>query len=163
MTWPGAPTIYYGDEAGLCGFTDPDNRRTYPWGREDQALLEFHRHIIRIHKEERPLRTGSLKMLYWENHILAYGRFQAGDAVVVVLNNSRELREVTVPVCWAEVPRKCRMERLIYTYEEGYTTERDEYIVENGEIVLNMGRHSAVVLKPIREGYDKDDEENRGD
>ena len=30
MTWPGAPTIYYGDEAGVCGFTDPDNRRTYP-------------------------------------------------------------------------------------------------------------------------------------
>ena len=38
MTWPGAPTIYYGDEAGLCGFTDPDNRRTYPWGREDQKM-----------------------------------------------------------------------------------------------------------------------------
>ena len=35
MTWPGAPTIYYGDEAGVCGWTDPDNRRTYPWGRED--------------------------------------------------------------------------------------------------------------------------------
>lgn len=32
MTWIGAPTIYYGDEAGLCGFTDPDNRRTFPWG-----------------------------------------------------------------------------------------------------------------------------------
>ena len=30
MTWPGAPTIYYGDEAGVCGWTDPDNRRTYP-------------------------------------------------------------------------------------------------------------------------------------
>ena len=37
MTWPGAPTVYYGDEAGVCGFTDPDNRRTYPWGHEDQA------------------------------------------------------------------------------------------------------------------------------
>ena len=36
MTWPGAPTVYYGDEAGVCGFTDPDNRSTYPWGREDQ-------------------------------------------------------------------------------------------------------------------------------
>ena len=33
MTWVGAPTIYYGDEAGVCGFTDPDNRRTYPWGK----------------------------------------------------------------------------------------------------------------------------------
>lgn len=41
MTWVGAPTIYYGDEAGVCGFTDPDNRRTYPWGREDHELLRF--------------------------------------------------------------------------------------------------------------------------
>ena len=45
MTWPGAPTIYYGDEAGLCGFTDPDNRRTYPWGKEDIVLIDFHRDI----------------------------------------------------------------------------------------------------------------------
>ena len=30
MTLPGAPTLYYGDEAGVCGWTDPDNRRTYP-------------------------------------------------------------------------------------------------------------------------------------
>ena len=43
MTWPGARTIYYGDEAGLCGFTDPDNRRTYPWGREDQDLIAYQR------------------------------------------------------------------------------------------------------------------------
>lgn len=41
MTWPGAPTLYYGDEAGLCGFTDPDNRRTYPWGKEDKVLIRF--------------------------------------------------------------------------------------------------------------------------
>ena len=54
MTWVGAPTIYYGDEVGLCGFTDPDNRRTYPWGREDKELLEFHKEMIRIHKEESP-------------------------------------------------------------------------------------------------------------
>ena len=44
------------------------------------------------------------------------------------------------------------MERLMYTYEEGYTTEYDEFIVENGEIVINMGRHSAIVMKPISEG-----------
>lgn len=47
MTWPGAPTVYYGDEAGVCGFTDPDNRRTYPWGHEDQELIAFHREMIR--------------------------------------------------------------------------------------------------------------------
>ena len=43
MTWPGAPTVYYGDEAGVCGFTDPDNRRTYPWGHEDKELIDFHK------------------------------------------------------------------------------------------------------------------------
>ena len=48
MTWPGAPTLYYGDEAGLCGWTDPDNRRTYPWGMENKELIDFHKEIIRI-------------------------------------------------------------------------------------------------------------------
>ncbi len=48
MTWPGAPTIYYGDEAGVCGWTDPDNRRTYPWGNEDLELIEFHRYMTGI-------------------------------------------------------------------------------------------------------------------
>lgn len=60
MTWPGAPTVYYGDEAGLCGFTDPDNRRTYPWGREDYQMIDFHRVMIRIHKKYEVLKTGSL-------------------------------------------------------------------------------------------------------
>ena len=41
------------------------------------------------------------------------------------------------------------MKRLIYSYETGYTTDYDEYIVEDGEVVLNMGRHSVIVLKPI--------------
>ncbi|MDF2571650.1 MAG: malQ: 4-alpha-glucanotransferase, partial [Sporomusa sp.] len=39
MTFPGAPCIYYGDEAGVEGYSDPLNRRTYPWGREEAALL----------------------------------------------------------------------------------------------------------------------------
>lgn len=150
MTWPGAPTIYYGDEAGLCGFTDPDNRRPFPWGREDKEMLAYHKEMIRIHKQERPLKTGSLKMLHWENNILAYGRFQEEEQIIVVLNNSKELREVTVPVWQAEVPEKGRMIRLMYSYENGFTTESDEYIVEDGEVVLNMGRHSVIVLKPMK-------------
>ena len=41
MTWVGSPTIYYGDEAGLCGFTDPDNRRTYPWEKRIKNFWNF--------------------------------------------------------------------------------------------------------------------------
>ena len=62
MTWIGAPTIYYGDEAGVCGFTDPDSRRTYPWGHEDQELIRFHKDIIRLRKVNGELRDGSLNI-----------------------------------------------------------------------------------------------------
>ena len=148
MTWPGAPTIYYGDEAGVCGWTDPDNRRTFPWGNEDKELQAFHKEVIRIHKEEKPLKKGSIKLLASDENLLAYGRFEADEQIVVVVNNSDELRTVTVPVWYAGVEMEGRMKRLIYSYENGYTTEYDEYIVQDGEIVLNMGSHSAIVLKP---------------
>ena len=150
MTWVGAPTIYYGDEAGVCGFTDPDNRRTYPWGNEDMQMIAFHKEMIRIHKEYPVLRTGSLRMLSWANHVLTYGRFSEEEQIVVALNNSKELKEITIPVWKAEVPQTGRMCRLMYSYEDGYTTEYDEYIVENGEVVLNMGKHSVIVMRTIQ-------------
>ncbi len=151
MTWVGAPTVYYGDEAGVCGFTDPDSRRTYPWGQENRELVAFHKEMIRIHKREKPLRTGSMKMLSWSSNVLAYARFQEGEQIIVVLNNSKELKEVTIPVWQAEVPMKGRMERLMYSWEKSYTTERDIYLVEDGEIVVNMGKHSVLIMKPVRE------------
>lgn len=151
MTWVGAPTVYYGDEAGVCGFTDPDSRRTYPWGRENRELVEFHKEMIRIHKREKLLRTGSLKMLSWSSNVLAYARFQEGEQIIVVLNNSKELKEVTIPVWQAEVPMKGKMERLMYSWEKSYTTERDIYLVEDGETVVNMGKHSVLIMKPVRE------------
>ncbi len=147
MTWVGAPTIYYGDEVSLCGFTDPDSRRTYPWDHQDKQMLRFHQELIRIHKQEKSIKKGSLRMLYWEDDVIAYARFAEDNQIVVILNNSEELKEITVPVWMAEVPMKGRMERLIYTYEEGYTTAPDDYIVEDGEVVLNMGRHSAVIMR----------------
>ena len=146
MTWAGAPTVYYGDEAGVCGFTDPDNRRTYPWGHEDQELIAFHKEAIRIHKEHPALKTGSLKILGGEENILSYARFKGHDRIIVVINNRSERAEVKVPVWEAEIPIKCRMKRLLYSYKDGYTTEYEEYLVEDGEVVANMGPHSALVL-----------------
>lgn len=147
MTWVGAPTIYYGDEVGVCGFTDPDNRRTYPWGHEDQQMLAFHKTAIALHKQYQVFRTGSLKMLMWEEGILAYARFNANNQFVVIINNRSDYATVHVPVWPAEIPMKGIMRRVLYTYEKGYTTEYEEYIIDHGEIVLNMGKHSAIVLK----------------
>ena len=98
MTWIGAPTVYYGDEAGVVGFTDPDNRRTYPWGKENKELLAFHKDAIRMHKESEALRRGSLEILGAKGTILVYGRFTEKEKVVVVVNNSNEAGKVKVPV-----------------------------------------------------------------
>lgn len=149
MTWVGAPTIYYGDEAGVCGFTDPDNRRTYPWGEEDQELLGFHKEMIRIHKEHPALRTGSLNILAWKENIFSFARFNQEEQIVVIINNRSELAEVTVPVWRAEVPVKGRMKRLMYSYEDGYTTAYEEYLVQDGEVVVNMGAYSALIIETI--------------
>ena len=153
MTWVGAPTVYYGDEAGVCGFTDPDSRRTYPWGQENRELVEFHKEMIRIHKRYPVFREGSVQMLEWRENVLAYARTDQNQRIVVIINNSDALEEVTVPVWQAEIPMRGRMRRLMYSYHEGYTTEYEEYIVEDGEIVVNMGAYSALVLKEMDVNY----------
>ena len=145
MSWVGAPTLYYGDEAGLCGFTDPDNRRTYPWGRENMKLLHFHKDAIRIHRESEALKAGSLKMLTWRENVLAYGRFTEKESAVVIVNNGEAMQDVTVPVWQANVPACCQMKRLICSYENGYTTNEEIKQVEDGQLHVHMGARSAVI------------------
>lgn len=149
MTWVGAPTVYYGDEAGLCGFTDPDNRRTYPWGRENQELIAFHKELIRIHKIYEVFRTGSIKMLEWRENVLAYARFDSEEQFVVIVHNGNGVTEVRVPVWQAEVPVQGSMRRVLYSYEDGYTTEYEEYLIVDGEMVVNMGSHSVLIAKTL--------------
>ncbi len=90
MTWPGAPTLYYGDEAGLVGWTDPDSRRTYPWGREDKELIQFHRNIISFRNNAKVFRTGSLMLLEGGKGWIAYARFRGEDIYVIVVNALKE-------------------------------------------------------------------------
>jgi len=150
MTWVGAPTIYYGDEAGLCGFTDPDNRRTYPWGHENQELIEFHKIMIKIHKESSAIRTGSLRILTHGHGFLSYVRFNRKEQVVVILNNTNEIKECTIPVWIGELPVEGVMRRVMYSYEEGYIAEPEKVLIKDGEVIVSMGAYSAMVLKSAK-------------
>jgi len=148
MTWPGAPTIYYGDEAGLCGFTDPDNRRTYPWGHEDTDLIEYHKRLISIHKWYPEFKTGSMKFVDKDYNLLAFGRFQEkGGHSLVVINNADYEIEREIKVWYLGVPKECRMELLIKTDKEGFSTEREKFPVEAGKLKLKLGPKSGVILR----------------
>ena len=149
MTWPGAPTIYYGDEAGVCGWTDPDNRRTYPWGREDKELIDFHRDVIKMHKSCEVLMSGSYKQLLSEYNLISYARFNRDDAVIVIINNSPEERRTKVPVWEAGLPYNSDVEQIFVTYENGYSTARLGYTLSGGWLDIGLRAKSAVVLKKL--------------
>ena len=149
MTWPGAPTLYYGDEAGLCGFTDPDNRRTYPWGRENLELIAFHREMIRIHKKYPVLSHGSLKFLHGEHNVISYGRFDEKERVIVAFHNGEGEKTFMLPVWQAGVCSENPLRRVMFTGNWGYTTEPEEYLAEGGELTLTLPATSAVVLVEV--------------
>ena len=147
MTWPGAPTLYYGDEAGVTGWTDPDNRRTYPWGYENQELIQYHKDLIRIHKEEEALMKGSLILLKSEQNVISYGRFTEDEKMVVVLNAAFEPVDVTLSILEAEVAEQEVMERILLTDSEGYTLSPEIYEPRNGILRLHIPANGGLLLK----------------
>lgn len=147
MTWAGAPTIYYGDEAGVCGFTDPDNRRTYPWGNEDHDLIEFHKVMIRIHKESDAFKFGSLKYLVGDYNLLGFVRFYDRDHYITLVNNNDYELDREYSVWESGIPRECEMERIIKTDESGFTTDIVKCPVVGGKLRILLPKKSAVVLR----------------
>ena len=146
MTWPGAPTIYYGDEAGVCGFTDPDNRRTYPWGQEDLQMIEFHRAAIAMHRKYPVFIGGSILFLMGDYNCLAYARFDECEKVIVVFNNNDHEKELTVPVWQADVENGKTLTRIFCTDENGFSLDKAEVTVHCGEVRLQMSATSSIVL-----------------
>ncbi len=150
MTWPGAPTLYYGDEAGVTGFTDPDCRRTYPWGREDTQLLSFHKDAIAMHKEHAVLRKGSVCFLDGGQDYISYARFNRKEQIVCAFNNSGSSMDVSVPVWIAGVPKESEMTRIFVSDETSWSIEPETFPVQGGMVRLHLAPKSAVVLSAVK-------------
>ncbi|HBY20893.1 MAG: alpha-glycosidase [Clostridiales bacterium GWE2_32_10] len=146
MTWPGAPTIYYGDEAGVTGWTDPDNRRTYPWGREDLEILTFHKEAIKLHKKHEVIKTGSVKVIYKNYNMLAFARWNKEDMLISMFNNNDIEREMNIPVWVLGVKENEVFTRIMKTDISNYDTDEKKYRVENGGLYIKMAPYSSVVL-----------------
>ena len=150
MTWPGAPGIYYGDEAGVVGFTDPDNRRTYPWGHEDRELIEFHKSIISLHKDNPVLRNGSLKELVCDYNLISYARFDREHVIIVVINNNDDEKHVKIPVWQAGVNMNDYMEQIFLSTSREHSTSVIGYSVRAGFLDVHMRGYSATIYRLAR-------------
>ena len=145
MTLPGAPTLYYGDEAGVCGWTDPDNRRTYPWGHENFEILEFYRETIAIHRQHKVFKTGSYKPIVEQRDLLCYGRFDMDNAAFVLINTSDTDKTVSIPTWTLGVEDGESFERLIETSREFYNCGRVKVVQENNIVTVTVKANSSVI------------------
>ncbi|HEX7009709.1 MAG TPA: alpha-glucosidase C-terminal domain-containing protein, partial [Phycisphaeraceae bacterium] len=112
MSWllgqPGAPMIYYGDEAGMWSPDDPSNRQPMVWPdlepydrpevTFDEELFAFYQRAIAIRRELTPLRLGMFRVLLADDgrNVLAFARELDGQAVCVAINRSDRAQQITV-------------------------------------------------------------------
>ena len=141
MTMPGAPTIYYGDEVGLTGDTDPDDRRPFPWDGMDTDMLAHYQAVTGLRNEYSFLRTGSFDRLYTHNDdgTYAYGRKNLTGAAVVAVNRSEYARQLTIDLT-GYVPEGTKLTDAL----SGGT-----YTVTGGTITVGLeGRWGSILITP---------------
>ncbi len=100
FTFPGTPTVFYGDEAGMEGFEDPFNRGTYPWGQEDADLLAWFRILGKLRRQHPPLRRGDLQWIAAAGPLLVFARELDGRRLVTAVNAGADEAPLSLP--WAE-------------------------------------------------------------
>jgi alpha-glucosidase len=107
MTYPGVPCIYYGDEIGMEGGPDPDNRRTMIWdeARWDSDMRAHYQRLIALRRSAHALMHGGYQLLHAEGDVLAFARASRQQTLIVVAHRSSEARaDVTVSVAAAALP-----------------------------------------------------------
>ena len=97
FTFPGSPTVFYGDEAGMQGFEDPLNRGTYPWGKENETLRSLYRTLGQLRASRLSLQEGSLEYLTAQGGLLVFSRTLGDEITLTVLNAGGQPAELTLP------------------------------------------------------------------
>ncbi len=111
MGYPGAPTIYYGDEVGVTGTKDPDSRRTFPWERITQNGDNFqaagrYKNLFATYQQAGKIRndylelfaTGDMKIAYAEGDVIAYARKSQTKGGMIAINRSETAKEIQMDV-----------------------------------------------------------------
>ena len=97
FTYAGAPTIYYGDEIGMVGSDDPDDRRAFEWGKGNKELVEWYATLAAIRRAYPALRTGSIEMLALnDRNLMGFVRSDKDDTLTIIANNSQSAKTVTL-------------------------------------------------------------------
>ena len=145
MSYPGAPSIYYGDEIALQGLKDPDCRRAMPWHEPqhwDTGTYAFFKRVIALRHAHPALRRGTLTHLYANGPVYVFSRQmtrlgQPDDHVVIAFNVGQTTRLATVDLT-GRLPDHAVL-RDVWSNEV--------YTVDNGMLTLRLPPRNALVLE----------------
>ena len=102
FTWPGAPSIYYGEELGMQGGADPANRAGMQWNRAtpDNPMLTYYKKLIRLRNRSSALQSGDPAILLTDDaaQTLAYSRTLGSEMAIVAINRSDKPQTITIPL-----------------------------------------------------------------
>ncbi len=96
-TLPGVPSLYYGDEAGLYGYGDPFCRGSYPWGKEDNSLVEFYKELGAVRRNSKAFASGEFVPVRADRGFIAYMRKNNENTVFVAVNCNEFNYELPLP------------------------------------------------------------------
>ena len=95
-TVSGVPSVYYGDEVGVEGYSDPFNRTPFPWHDMDEDLLSHYRKVAALRSHD-VYRDGEMRLLRLESDFLAFSREKSGACAVTLYNNGGKRRTILLP------------------------------------------------------------------
>lgn len=137
FTYAGAPTIYYGDELGMVGADDPDDRRAMIWGEGNEALLKWYARLAAIRNNYSALRTGSVEPVYGtEDAVLAYVRSDETDKMLVMMNNSNKPVKQTIKAADYGITASALTDLI----------SGQSYTVTDGNVSVDVPACSGVIL-----------------
>jgi glycosidase len=154
LTTRGIPMIYYGDEIGMSGGDDPDNRRDFPGGWKEDASNAFeasgrtrtqedlHRHVqtaANIRAAIPALRVGALVDLLVDDDAYAFARVTAGSRVVVVFNRAEASTKLHIPLEGSGIQNGIRLENLLGTTPAA--------VVRQSTLEIELPPHSAAIYR----------------
>ncbi len=110
-------------------------------------IRNFHKEMIRINGACKELKSGSVMKLVSDYAYLSYARMTLDAVSIIVINNNDHAMEKAMSVWETGLPRDCMVQRLIETNEDGFTTEFSEIDVLAGRLHVELGPHSAMILR----------------
>lgn len=147
--WKGSPGLYYGDEAGICGFTDPDNRRCYLWDDADEDLMYYFKCLGNLRKSHSYIKDASTVILYAEDNIFAFARFTDREYLITVVSAAQNAATIHLPVWQVGLPGFEENREVVCVmagWKNGYSFDSRPFIAHNGLLTADIEPEGVLVF-----------------